>query len=363
MGSLFTATQDIATIPVGFLPFGDGFASFKVDADATITFVHLSAPLVGRIQIVTGACPTSGEATTVYRFIEPQTSPIASESACAVTPGAVTIVSGSGLSSPITAVSGDDGAWRAYLPFGTYTLSHAGVESEPFTVVADDIVVAVVTDYTRQATGDVSVMRQTCVGTAADVITVSGSEIAGEPSCNPSLGQIAVSTDDPGVAPAMFDFSAEGLLSFSLRPGDYTLRDVTSGVSSSITVVAGQRAYVAITSTAPADGGVTPGGGDGSGDGGNAGGDPIGSGDGSGSVDGSDQSGQASDASDVAQSASGSAGSGAGSVNVSALPDTGSGIGPRSGPDIARLAGMLLLLATALGASAGWSRRDARRGR
>lgn len=274
-GSALVVAENTSTIPTGFAPYGNGVANVTAEAGGAITFIHLSEPIVGRLQIVNGSCPTSGESRTEFRVIEPRSVAMADAPECEATGGTVfTILGGTLGDGGISVVTGDDGAWRGYLPAGTYTVVDDSSESAEVTVIVDDISVVVVVDYISHPIGVLNVSRFTCDDAEQAGIEISffGTEptVGDDDDCAPTDGDVTIDVDSvvSSASVATITLGSDGVEEIELDPGDYVFTDDASGESASFTIEGGKRVFAVVQDLVVSDDGVgepgggNPGGGD-----------------------------------------------------------------------------------------------------
>jgi hypothetical protein len=279
-GSAFVVAENLSTLPDGYEPYGNGVAFITAEADSVIVFIHLTEPLVGRLQIVNGSCPTSGEDRTEFRVIEPASVAAADAPECAATGGTIfTILGGTLAEGGISVVTGDDGAWRGFLPAGTYTVVDDSGASGEVTVIVDDISVVVVVDYISHPIGVLNVSRFLCEAEAAGIeITFFGSEpsVGDDDGCDPVDGTITIDvvSEVSAASVVTFDLGADGVEEIELEPGDYVLSDDNTGETANFTIEGGTRLFAVVQDLVVSDDGVgNPGGEDPGGE--NPGGNPA----------------------------------------------------------------------------------------
>jgi hypothetical protein len=314
--SAIDLVEDPMTIPSGYHAVGNGDAHIPASDGATVTFIHLAQAVAGRLQIVNGSCPTSGDSRTEFRIIEPRSVAEASTPACLVTNGALFTITGGPLGAgAITVTTGSDGAWRGYLIPGDYTVFDDSGASGLVTVVADDVSVAIVVDYVSAPLGVLNVSRFSC--TEGDQTKTVISFQSGEPTvgdddnCDLTDGELSIDVLEEVSAESVttFDLGPDGSGEIELPGGSYVLTDLLTGESASFTLHAGSRLYAVVQElkisndgVGGSDPGVTPKptktprpGGDGTGGDGDGDGDPTPApnnpGDGSGAPSGGDDVG------------------------------------------------------------------------
>ena len=261
-GSILELTENAATIVAGYHSIGSGSAELTAAQDASVTFVHLAEPIAGRLQIVNGSCPTTGESRTEFRVIEPQSVAMASSPACQATGGTVFTIQGESLGGGISVVTGSDGAWRGYLVPGDYTVIDDSGASAVVTVIANDISVVIVVDYVSAPLGLLNVSRFACT-----VDDESGTEISfglSEPTvgdddgCEATAGDIAIDVVEEVSAAdvATIDLGSDGVGEIELPGGSYILTDLLTGESESFELEGGTRLYAVVQELKIGDDGV-----------------------------------------------------------------------------------------------------------
>jgi len=307
-GSALVFTEDTSTLATGFQPLYGSDAYLTASEGASVTFVNITETIAGRLQIVNGSCPTSGESRTEFRVIEPRSVAAASTLSCSATGGTIFQIYGGSLGPDgISVVTGSDGAWRGYLPPAIYTVVDDSEESADVTVIADDVSLVIVVDYISAPLGVLNVSRFDCTDESNSGVEISFSgqqpDEASDTDCEASDGDITIEVQAEVSTASMMAFSlgSDGVAEVELPSGSYILTDDFTGEQAAFTLDAGTRVFASIADIALSDDGVGPGGGnggDGDGDGtGNpgggdgSGGGNNGGGDGTGSPDGGDGSG------------------------------------------------------------------------
>jgi hypothetical protein len=350
-GSAIVVTEDQTTIATGYVPYGDGRASLTAADDASLVFVHLPESLMGRTQILSGTCPTSGNSGTVFRVIEPGVVTAASVT-CTFVPNVAFTLSGGALGPSGLAVKTDgDGNWRGFLLPGDYTITSDDGQKADFTVYLAKTTAIVAINYEAQPTGTISIARWQCSGdVASTTIDIAGTQPDDPADCTASNKTVNIAEVGSGASPAEITLGATGKASVDLKPASYVLTDETSGETAQFDIAAGQTVYAVITATSGSD--DSGNGSNGNGSGGN---ESNGSGGkesngNSSNGNGSGDNGNASSGDDGGQ-AGGEAESGG--DDVTDLPDTGvfqaqpAGATPLAG--IIMIAGLLMI--------AGWTQR------
>lgn len=286
-----TFTENPATIRAGYAELGSGSVSATPSDGLVLTFAHLGG---GRLQIINGSCPTSGESRTEFRVIEPRSVSEAATSSCTLTENAAFTISGAALAGDIVVTTGSDGAWRGYLPAGDYTVTeNATGESTGVTVVADDISVIIAVDYVAAPLGVVNVSRFTCENqeTGGLLIQFSGhaSAYGDDADCSPSNQDITIDVQSEVTTEsiASFRLGSDGVAEVELPSGSYRITDVATGKFADFNLDAGRRVYATILDRVVRTGSIgggddDDGGNDGTGNnngGGNSGGGSNGGGD------------------------------------------------------------------------------------
>jgi hypothetical protein len=346
-GSSVQVVEDQTTIPVGYSPYGDGVINFTAAVGLERTFVHLPTADLGRMQIISGTCPTSGDSGTVFRVIEPGPH-LAAANSCAATGNVPFVITGGALGAGLAVGTGDDGNWRGFLPAGDYVITSADSVTADLTIYNEDITVVVAINYVAQPTGSLSIKRWECSSDPNAQVTIDVSETAPDDpaDCTPSNGYVTLTEVGSSADPAEL-LMDNGAASIELKPASYVLTDETSGETASFEIAAGQTLYATIIG-GPADDGSggsagngTDGNGTGNGSDGNGtgnGSDGNGTGDGNGSTDGGGNGGD-----------TGGDSSGTGDGSVTTLPDTG--IHQPAPADSLPLGGAAAMLALVIGAA------------
>jgi len=281
-GSAVTVTEDTSTIPTGFHAVGSGSAGLTAAEGAQVTFLHFATVVAGRLQIVSGTCPTSGESGTTFRVVEPETVSAASALACETTADTSFTISGGALGGPNGIVTGSDGSWRGFLLPGTYTVTEdSSGESADVTVIANDISVVIEIDYVSHPLGVLNISRFQCDNASATDFTISFSGSAPDPGddCEPTDGVVQIDVNGDVSASSLLEvqLGADGTEEVELEPGSYTLIDALSNVRGDFEITASSRKYAVIQDLIAGGSGVG-GDGTGSGNGGNGGGNNSGGG-------------------------------------------------------------------------------------
>ncbi len=319
-GSTVVVTEDQNTITSGYVPYGEGAVTFTAAAGQNFNFVHLPRPDVGRVQITSGTCPTSGDSRTSFRVIEPGLV-TAAASSCAFTPNVAFTITGGALASAFDVTTGSNGSWLGFLPGGDYTVTSADSTSASFTVYNEEIVVIIAIGYQAQPTGTLAVARWECapVETAEVSIDVAAKKPGNPADCAASNGGVSLTEVGSSADPAKFKLGDGGAFSVDLKPASYVLTDDASGQTASFTLGAGETLYATITGR-PAVGGT----------GGSAGNESDGNvSGGNGSGNGADNGNGTADGGNGVDSGAGTAnGANAGGASpvgasVTSLPDTG----------------------------------------
>src|SRR6478609_3462099 len=74
VGASFDVIQQASAATSGYVPLGDGHLEVNsLQGDTTLTFINVAKLQTGRIQIVAGLCPTSGESRTEWNSNQPST--------------------------------------------------------------------------------------------------------------------------------------------------------------------------------------------------------------------------------------------------------------------------------------------------
>lgn len=232
------------TVPAGYLPIGDGTAWIASAADGNaVTFVNVVETVLGRLQIVNGSCPTSGETRTEFRVIGPHAISAAATPVCSPTARAVFTITGGTLPvGGIQAITDDNGVWRGYLAAGDYTVIDDSGASDEATVEADELTAVIVIDYFRPPTGVLVVQRWVCTEGEEERTDIIVDGDASGPGCGLADGQMSLSTISEASAASSITFSLgpDGEATMTLPPGTYLLTDLSSSASAQVSVAAGR---------------------------------------------------------------------------------------------------------------------------
>ena len=317
-GANVTITEDEATIAAGYSPYGSGVVSFTAASGLSFTFVHLPSAELGRVQIVSATCPTSGEPGTTFRVIEPGPR-IAAAVSCQPTPSIAFTIRGGGLGDGFVATTDADGVWRGYLPAGDYTIASADDVTANFTVYNDDIVAIVAIDYVSQPTGSLTISRWQCSPDedAPVTIEVAPQAPSAPDSCTASNGKVSIAEVGSSADPAEITLGEGGSVALELKPGSYEITDLTSGQTGAFELTTDQPIYVTI-SGGPAKVSTA-----GDGSAGNSASSGDGSEAGNGSSAGTGASNQSGSTDGNGADTDGNDTSASGSGAVTTLPDTG----------------------------------------
>jgi hypothetical protein len=314
-GSTVLIVEDQSTISGGYSPYGDGAITFTAAAGLERTFVHLPTADLGRMQIISGTCPTSGDSGTVFRVIEPGPHLAAADS-CEATGNVPFVITGGALGDGLAVSTDGDGNWRGFLPAGDYVITSTDNVTADLTIYNEDITVVVAIDYVAQPTGSLSIKRWECSSDPDAAVTIDISETAPDDpaDCTPSNGYVTLTEVGSSADPAEL-LMDNGAASIELKPGSYVLTDETSGETGSFELAAGQTLYATIIG-GPADDGSA------GGSGSNGNGTGNGSEDGNGTGNGADEGNGSTDGGGNGTDTSGDS-SDTGDGSVTTLPDTG----------------------------------------
>lgn len=264
-GTALVFTEDASTVPAGYVQSGNGTVGGTAAEGLTLVFVHIGN---GRLQIVAGSCPTAGETRTEFRVIEPKSISAQAAPACAVQDGATFTVSGAGLGGDLIVTTGSDGAWRGFLPAGTYTVTDDSGAAAEVTIAIDDISVVIAVDYVSAPLGVVNVSRFACKNqdSGGVAIDLSGNRPAyrDDVDCTTSTGDVTidVQAEVTTQAAASFSLGPDGVEEVELPSGSYVITDVATGKIQRFDLSAGTRVYLAIVDRIVGGNGVGGGGGD-----------------------------------------------------------------------------------------------------
>lgn len=243
-GSVLVLTEDQSSLPSGYVPLGNGVQIINpVSEGAKAVFVNIADSGTGHLQIVSGTCPTAGEARTEFRIIGARTFGAAA-TACTPTPGASFTLTGGTLGpAGMVVTTGDDASWRGFMPAGTYTVIDGASSSDAFDVVADAITAVVVIDYVPMPRGSLVVTRVLCTegdqeGTS---ITVGDTPQTGGPGCAANDSDFRITNAGDGTSGPSQDFTLgpDGSAQVDLTAGSYLLTDLASGQQTTVTVSEG----------------------------------------------------------------------------------------------------------------------------
>ncbi len=241
-------------VPAGYLPVGDGTAWIASAADGNaVTFVNIIEALLGRLQLVNGSCPTSGDARTEFRVLGPHAISAAATPVCSPTAQAVFTITGDTLPpSGIQAVTDDNGVWRGYLTAGDYTVTDDSGASETVTVEADELTVVIVIDYFEPPTGTLVIQKWWCTEGEAEGTEILIDGDASGPGCALTDAQIALSeVGNPGSSSSIsFGLGPDGEATMALPEGTYLLTDVSSSASAQVEVRAGRTTRASVRTIA-----------------------------------------------------------------------------------------------------------------
>jgi hypothetical protein len=243
-GSTLILTEDQPSLPSGYVPLGNGVQIINpVSEGAAAVFINIAVGGTGHLQIVSGTCPTAGDARTEFRIIGARTFGAAA-TACTPTPGASFTLTGGNLGPDgMVVTTGDDASWRGFMPTGTYTVLDGASNSDAFDVVADAITAVIAIDYVPMPRGSLVVTRVLCTegdqeGTS---ITVSDTPQTGGPGCAANDSDFRISNAGDGTSgPSQnFTLGPDGSAHVDLTTGSYLLTDLASGQQTTVTVTEG----------------------------------------------------------------------------------------------------------------------------
>lgn len=273
-GSSVVAVEDPTTITLGFVSLGSGMVEITPASEGAVAvLIHVLDDFGveepppgpgadeeedgdgGRVQLVKGVCPTSGEARTELTVIGPNTFMAQSQAneGCQPASGAEFLVAGGDL--PVDGESyltGEDGSFRGELAPGLYTVTESlSGESAEIEVVLDGIVVVIAFQYVpAEETGTIAVRRYACV--EGEVETTSIEAIV-DPLEEPGPGEFCVAEDggfqlNDGEP---FNGGGDGAINFSLPTGSYQFTDLDSTMSVGVDIMADATTYVLVKRLLP----------------------------------------------------------------------------------------------------------------
>lgn len=249
-GSTFIVQQ--TSVIDGYRPTGDGrYEVQQLAGDLTITVINVLRVELGRLQIVAGLCPTSGESRTEFTIADQSHFQTASLTECGANPGSVFTVSSDALPGGSWTIRTEaDGAWRGYVPAGTYTVTASdGTVSGAIVVVADAVSVAVAVTYVHQEQGTLELQHVLCTaGVDGEYITVNP---AGAPdaSCGPAQANITLTDELAGTSTTIL-VSDNGSTPVALKPGLYRVTGPAGIASDLVTITAEQTSVVRVSTVA-----------------------------------------------------------------------------------------------------------------
>lgn len=262
LGSTVVVTENVATLPIGYIPLGTGEATVgPLEADAAIAFVHVvefQGP-VGRLQLARGECPTSGDARFEFRVLPPRAvTAQAQDTSCHSVPGAQFLIQGGSLPAEgITKVTGDDGSWRGPIPPAeSYTITDLATGNATTVAVEVDELSAVIgIEYIHIPAGTLSVRRFIC-DSDVDQTSIEVSDVEPDPGegCVPEDGSFQLDEGNP------FSGGGDGAVSISVAVGTYKFADVASDETEpvDVTITEGTTTWVLVKREAtPGDISVT----------------------------------------------------------------------------------------------------------
>jgi len=241
-GSTAVVSQDPATVPTGFTPRGAVPVEVLVEGPAVAQIVNVAdaeevVETQGRFQIASGQCFTGLEPYTEIMIVGPMVRAAAQE--CGPLAGAEFTITGGSLAEPLGLTTDGSGNWTGSLDAGDYIIARAGA-SAGFSIVLDQITVAVAVDWIAGPTGAVGVQRYVCSegdrnGTVISLIEGGG---GGPPNASCVASDANVQLYASGSAAKPLNLPGNGT-QVPVAAGDYTVRDVTSGAGRALTVTEG----------------------------------------------------------------------------------------------------------------------------
>lgn len=238
-GSTAVISQDPTTVPAGYsaaIP-----VEVLVEGPAAAQLVNVADEVVppatqGAFQIASGQCFTGGDPYTEIMIVGPMVRAAAQE--CGPLAGAGFTITGGSLTEPMGLTTDGGGSWTGYLDPGDYVISRAGA-SVGFSIIVDQITVAVAVDWIAGPKGTVGVQRYTCTegdinGTVITLIDGGG---GGAPNASCVASDANVQLFSSGSSAEPLNLNGNGT-EVPVAAGEYVVRDVT-GVEQALTVVEG----------------------------------------------------------------------------------------------------------------------------
>jgi hypothetical protein len=251
VGASFDVIQQASAATSGYVPLGDGHLEvISLQGDTALTFINVAKLETGRIQIVAGLCPTSGESRTEWNSNQPSTF-AASEVSCGPNVGAVFTLSSDALAEGSWSIRIEaDGTWRGYVPVGEYVATSPDGYSTNLSVASAGLAIGVAITYVQQEPGTLLLEHFLCSeGVDGEYIEV---DPAGNPdaSCVPA-GTIAYVTDvAEGGSSTPIVIAQNGSTSKSFKPGNYQVDSQNGLASATASVIAGQTTTVRLLTVA-----------------------------------------------------------------------------------------------------------------
>jgi hypothetical protein len=247
IGSSLVVKQGTAAALTGYVPRGDGtFEVQSLTGDTTLTFVNIIKAELGRLQIVGGLCPTTGEGRTEWTLSDPDGIQTAAVTTCQPNSGAVfTVLSPALAGGSMSVRLESNGTWKGYVPAGSYTaVAPDGTESDTLNVFDNYTSVAVAMTYEQQELGALVLEHFLCTdGENGEFLSVDPSG-APDASCNSAGTTLYVSDTSSSAEPAAVTIAPNGTTTYNFKPGEYEVTSDDGSASVLVNVVAGQSVTV-----------------------------------------------------------------------------------------------------------------------
>lgn len=247
VGSSLVVKQGTAAALSGYVPRGDGILEVQsLTGDTTLTFVNIIKAELGRLQIVGGLCPTTGESRTEWTLSDPDGIQTAAVTTCQPNSGAVFTLSSPALpGGSMTVRLESNGVWRGYVPAGSYTaIAPDGTESGSLSVFDNYTSVAVAMTYEQQELGSLVLEHFLCTdGDNGEFLSVNPSG-APDGSCSSAGTTLYVSDTSSSAGPTAVTIAPNGTTTFNFKPGEYEVTSDDGTASVIVNVVAGQSVTV-----------------------------------------------------------------------------------------------------------------------
>ncbi|MDQ3044647.1 MAG: SpaA isopeptide-forming pilin-related protein [Chloroflexota bacterium] len=250
-------TLVIGSTTAGFAPYGGNGTMVNVAEGSIANFVRTlgpdATPTDGRLQIVNGTCPTSGEARTEFTVIEPDSFAAQAQVSCEPNAGTSFIISGAALVTPITVTMDAGGTSRQFLAPGLYTVTEDSTDdSTQVNVYEDALSAVIVVNYLVVPEGTLEIRRYQCTAGTTESTSIevylSGTPTPApappEAACEAADGTIQLNDGTP------FDLGDDGAIVMDVPVDSYEFADLdTSTTESGVAVELGATTLVVITET------------------------------------------------------------------------------------------------------------------